>query len=164
MQLGLYSIDSIIFDLFCDDLEFLDLPSGDERGYAVRKSSDADVFAGHIGHFCEVRVVAADLLVFVDVLLQFVLGNGGLLLADDIHQQSLLVLSGLVLLRVLGPPFHVSIVLFFELAPCLGSEDGHCLSFLLLLQFHCFPSLYILDQLANPILRRQSRAFFDGSE
>lgn len=73
MQLGLYSIDSIIFDLFSNDLELLDLPSGDEGCYAVRKSSDADVFAGHIGYFCEVRVVAADLLVFIDMLLQLVL-------------------------------------------------------------------------------------------
>lgn len=152
MQFGLYSIDSIIFDLFSDDLELLDLPSGDEGCYAVGKSSDADVFAGHIGHFCKVRVVAADLLVFIDVLLQLVLGNGGLLLTDDIHQQSLLVLPGLVLLRILCPPLDISIVLLFELAACLGGKDSHCLSFLLLLQFHSLSSFYVFDQLAHPIL------------
>lgn len=72
------------------------------------------------------------LLVFVDVLLEFVLGNSGLLLADDIDKQSFLVLPCLVFLCVLCPPFNISRILLFELAACLCSKDRHCFSLLLL--------------------------------
>lgn len=164
MQLGLDPLDPVVLDLLGDELQLLDLPGRDEGGDAVGEGGDADVLAGHVGHLGQVRVVAADLLVLVDVLLQLVLGNGWLLLADDVHQQSLLVLPGLVLLCVMRPPLHVGRVLLFELAARLGSEDRHCFPLLLLPQLHRLPSLHVLDELAHAVLRRQPRAFLDSPE
>lgn len=93
-----------------------------------------------------------DLTVLVNGLFELGLGDGWLFLADDIDEQSFLVLACSILFDVLGPPLNVAAVLLPDLGSDFAEKDRDGLLLLFLPYLHRLALLDVPYQLAHPIL------------
>jgi hypothetical protein len=96
--------------------------------------------------------MAVDLFILIDILFQFGLGNGWLLLVDDVDEEPLLVLPGSIFFDVLVSPLDVATVFLFELTSYFTEEDRNSFLLLLFSDFHGLPLLNVSDEFANTVL------------